>query len=66
MSKKPDQREIDQHNEVTRTIIIGIMCNIAEGAKLGEIGTRIMQLLKDRGYEPQIRLCNQLKNGKNC
>lgn len=62
---KVDPREVELHNEVTRTIIVGIMCDIAEGAKLGDIGTRIMQLLKDRGYEPQIQASGQLKNGTN-
>jgi hypothetical protein len=64
---KPSQDVIDRHNDVTRTIIIGAICERMSGFVPGQAvkaADDIMDLLKRRGYEPQIRDVNQLRNGK--
>ena len=58
---------VARHNEVTRTIIVGAICE-KMGACLPRdaiaAATEIMQILEQRGYKPHIRALNQLANGK--
>lgn len=51
------------HNEVTREIMVGIMVDYQEGIPLSVVSRKIMEMLKRRGYEPQILACNQLADG---
>ena len=55
-------QEVEMHNEVTREIIVGIMVDY-QTVPLSVISRNIMDLLKRRGYEPQILACNQLEDG---
>lgn len=67
MAKKPSEPVIDMHNDVTRTIIIGVICEHMGRCIPGravKAADDIMDVLRRRGYEPQIRDVNQLSNGK--
>jgi mannitol/fructose-specific phosphotransferase system IIA component (Ntr-type) len=63
---KPNQDNIDRHNEVTRVMLVGLMADLYSGKTHTDVSHEIMSLLQRRGYQPQIRSCNQLANGKAC
>jgi hypothetical protein len=56
------QSQRTMHNEVTGTIITGILCHLPNARSLS---AEIMELLKRRGYVAQILHCNQLADGTN-
>lgn len=57
-------REIEIHNSVTMTIVVGLLLDNAD-IPLTAVATKIMELFKRRGYEPQILACNRLLDGTN-
>ena len=60
----PSERDLELHNEATETIIVGVLQQADyDGDDKFVIASAIMCLLKRRGYEPQIRPCNELKDG---
>jgi len=58
---------IDKHDEITKTIIIGIIAvEFNAPMKAGwvtDAARGIMEVIKTRGYVPQISAVNRLKNG---
>ncbi|MFP3614743.1 hypothetical protein SB778_32175 [Paraburkholderia sp. SIMBA_050] len=64
---KASPEEVTRHNDVTRRIIVGIICEKMGWCVPGHAiaaATDIMEMLAHRGYEPQIRELNRLANGK--
>jgi len=71
MAKVDIAAEIAAHDDVTKTIITGMLCDMAGSHvmypfEFTETAKKVMDLLKRRGYTPQIRRAGQLKNGINC
>jgi len=57
--------EIIRHNTVTREIIAGVLVECRESDQsITETSQRIMSVINRRGYVPQIKSCNQLKDGR--
>lgn len=56
--------EVDRHDDVTRTIIIGMLVDYSE-QPITVTATKIMEMLKRRGYAPSIKYCNTLLDGTN-
>ncbi|MFA7346895.1 MAG: hypothetical protein WCZ86_03950 [Desulfurivibrionaceae bacterium] len=57
-------REIEMHNDVTMTIVVGLLLDNAD-IPVTAVAVKIMKLFKRRGYEPQILACNRLLDGTN-
>lgn len=60
--------EGQNHDEVTATIIRGILCEEIEpgGKGISKATDRIMDLLERRGYRADIKCCNVLADGSAC
>jgi hypothetical protein len=64
---KASPEEVARHDEATRTILVGIICEKMGWCVPGHAiaaATDIMDTLASRGYRPHIRALNQLANGK--
>jgi hypothetical protein len=59
------QEEIDRHNDVTRLVITGTLAEVGGLGSSAAVRTahEIMDVLKRRGYTPQILSLNQLADG---
>ncbi len=68
MSKKASPEQVAKHNDATRHIIMGMLTQEfpdVYATPACRAGDKIMKVLADRGYVPQIRACNQLMDGTN-
>jgi hypothetical protein len=65
MAKNASPEEVARHNDVTRQVIIGTLCEAGLTSTVSvRLAREIMDVIARRGYEPQILGLNQLKNGK--
>jgi hypothetical protein len=56
--------EIEKHNDITQTILIGMLIEFQNTAPTYTArALQIMKMLKARGYEPRIKYSNVLKDG---
>jgi predicted methyltransferase MtxX (methanogen marker protein 4) len=69
----PKIADVGKHDEITATILEGVFITYTEkeygytrGGLPQECVKKMMEILINRGYEPQIKTWNVLKDGRNC
>lgn len=69
----PKIADVGKHDEITATILEGVFITYTEkeygytrGGLPQECVKKMMEILIKRGYEPQIKTWNILKDGRNC
>jgi hypothetical protein len=66
--RRATPEEVARHDKITRDRVFCAISQVFEDynpyvRELQLATTEVMKILKTRGYEPQIRTCNQLKDG---
>ena len=66
--RRATPEEVTRHNKITRDRVLCAIAKVFEDynpymRELQLARDEVMKIFKERGYEPQIRTCNQLKDG---
>jgi len=66
--RRATPEEVVRHNRITRDRVLCAIARVFEDynpymREISLVTSKVMKIIKDRGYEPQIRTCNQLKDG---